>query len=172
MSLHGWIARTAVCASLCGIIGCQPPEPRSLDLGGVFWPCSTPGYATEAATRPAIEIPRGSICHVRIYPENTKRGMVKVLVGDVWLAAWVDRIPDLDHEAQPRCLLPFETFAFYSWSRKAEPDLDWALTQRSLLETGRKEQQTLTDKDLRIGYGEKTFERYGKPSPIDPPAQN
>ena len=90
--------------------------------------------------------------------------MVKVLVGGSWRLVWVERIADLDRDYLPASYLPFETFAFYSWGTQQDKDLDWPQTQRSLLEAGNAESHRLTDEELRVVYGSKTFDRYAKPA--------
>ena len=150
----------------CCLVGCQTgqtvdagrPE-EMLTVGGIFWPGVTPGFETETGTEAVLFIPAGSVCDVRVHPgTGSGRAMVKVDLNQQWHFVWVDKIASRDYPDMH--FLPFDTFPYLSCGSENTPDRNWDRTQQRLIRAADAHRTELSDEDLRILFGKKTFDAY------------
>jgi len=133
----GLLGIVVLSLSGCGDELASTVNGRFLGLGGVFWPASTPAYATATSRNPVLFVPRGAICDVRFHPgATTGRYRVKVLVDDRWHDVWVDKVQDPTTPGydEDSILLgaPFESVSFMTNGTEEDPDFQWALSEKRL----------------------------------------
>lgn len=150
----------------CFLGGCQTgrasnavPADAMLTVGGIFWPELTPGFDTEAGTKPVLMIPAGSVCDIRVHPgAGPRRALVKVRVLEQWHMLWVEQL------ASPSfpeiTVLPFMTFTYYTCGSDACPDRNWDQTRLRLVKAAEESGKEISEQYLRDLLGQKTFEAY------------